>query len=121
MDGLEGDADIAFILTTNRPDLLERALIERPGRVDLALSVDKPDLDARRRLFALYAGELIRSGALSAGVADLAAERTEGVTGSNACGGGAALRARRRPGPGGRQPTRTCWPPSTRCSPTPRP
>jgi ATP-dependent 26S proteasome regulatory subunit len=33
---------VTFILTTNRPDLLERALVERPGRVDLAVHIDKP-------------------------------------------------------------------------------
>jgi ATP-dependent 26S proteasome regulatory subunit len=39
MDGLEDDADIAFILTTNRPDALEPALAARPGRVDLAVEL----------------------------------------------------------------------------------
>ena len=34
MDGLRPDADILFILTTNRPDALEDALAARPGRVD---------------------------------------------------------------------------------------
>ena len=46
MDGLAADADITFILTTNRADLLERALVERPGRVDLAVEITKPDLEA---------------------------------------------------------------------------
>lgn len=36
MDGLDNDADVAFVLTTNRVDMLERALAQRPGRVDLA-------------------------------------------------------------------------------------
>ena len=36
MDGLDAGADVTFLLTTNRADLLEPALAARPGRVDLA-------------------------------------------------------------------------------------
>lgn len=78
LDGLDGDADITFILTTNRPDLLERALVERPGRVDLAVQIDKPEEQARRQLLELYAGDL----AFSADALQQAAERTEGATAS---------------------------------------
>lgn len=55
MDGLREDVDVLFVLTTNRPDILEPALAARPGRVDLAIPLPLPDADARRRLFALYA------------------------------------------------------------------
>jgi len=55
MDGLADDADILFVLTTNRPDLLEPALAARPGRIDLAIEVPLPDVECRRRLFDLYA------------------------------------------------------------------
>lgn len=58
MDGVGGDVDVAFVLTTNRADLLEPALAARPGRVDEAVAIDLPDLDARRRLFDLYRGSL---------------------------------------------------------------
>jgi AAA+ superfamily predicted ATPase len=54
MDGLGEDADILFILTTNRPDHLEPALAARPGRIDLAIEVPLPDEECRRRLIALY-------------------------------------------------------------------
>jgi hypothetical protein len=54
MDGLADDADILFVLTTNRPDLLEPALAARPGRIDLAIEVPIPDGECRRRLFELY-------------------------------------------------------------------
>jgi cell division protease FtsH len=54
MDGLGEDADILFILTTNRPDYLEPALAARPGRIDLAIEVPLPDADCRRRLLDLY-------------------------------------------------------------------
>jgi hypothetical protein len=58
MDGLAEDADVVFLLTTNRPDVLEPALAARPGRVDQAVAMDLPDADARRRLFDLYRGRL---------------------------------------------------------------
>lgn len=78
LDGLEGDADVAFVLSTNRADLLEPALAERPGRVDLAVEIPLPDPEARRRLFALYAAGL----PLSQEAIDSAARIAEGVTGS---------------------------------------
>ncbi|HVC40003.1 MAG TPA: ATP-binding protein [Candidatus Dormibacteraeota bacterium] len=78
MDGLGEDVDVAFVLTTNRADLLEPALAARPGRVDQAVEIPLPDAAGRRRLIELYAGQLVLS------VADLApvVERTEGVTAS---------------------------------------
>jgi hypothetical protein len=54
MDGLNQDADVLFLLTTNRPDILEPALAARPGRIDLAVEIPLPDADCRRRLLALY-------------------------------------------------------------------
>lgn len=54
MDGLADDADILFLLTTNRPDMLEPALAARPGRIDQALEVPLPDDAGRGRLLALY-------------------------------------------------------------------
>jgi hypothetical protein len=54
MDGLADDADVLFMLTTNRPEILEPALASRPGRVDQAYEVPLPDADCRRRLFELY-------------------------------------------------------------------
>jgi cell division protease FtsH len=54
MDGLGADADVALLLTTNRADLLEQALAERPGRVDYAAELPVPDAAARARLLRLY-------------------------------------------------------------------
>jgi ATP-dependent 26S proteasome regulatory subunit len=54
MDGLSDDADILFLLTTNRPDILEPALAARPGRIDQALEVPLPDEVCRSRLIDLY-------------------------------------------------------------------
>jgi cell division protease FtsH len=54
MDGLADDADLLFVLTTNRPDILEPALAARPGRIDQAIEVPPPDAACRHRLFRLY-------------------------------------------------------------------
>jgi ATP-dependent 26S proteasome regulatory subunit len=58
MDGLDQDADVVFLLTTNRAEALERALAQRPGRVDLAVEIPLPDEEARVRLIRLYAADV---------------------------------------------------------------
>ncbi|WP_345528987.1 ATP-binding protein [Nocardioides endophyticus] len=78
MDGLAEDADVVFLLTTNRADLLEPALASRPGRVDQAVHIDLPDRDARRRLVELYSGRLEVDLSGLDGILD----RTDGVTAS---------------------------------------
>ncbi|MCZ2815746.1 AAA family ATPase [Modestobacter sp. VKM Ac-2984] len=78
MDGLAEDADVVFVLTTNRADLLEPALAARPGRVDQAVELRLPDAEARRALFDLYRGGLEVD---TSGLDDVLA-RTEGVTAS---------------------------------------
>ena len=78
MDGLDSDADVAFVLTTNRVDMLERALAQRPGRVDLAVEIPLPAPAERTELVKLYARGIPFS---PAAVQD-AAGRTEGTTAS---------------------------------------
>jgi hypothetical protein len=80
MDGAAPDADLLFVLTSNRVDLLEPALAARPGRVDVAVQVPLPDADARARLLALYGREV--SLALSESEIGTVVERTDGVTAS---------------------------------------
>ena len=58
MDGLKEDADILFILTTNRPEGIEAALASRPGRIDEAIEVPLPDEECRTQLVALYGQQL---------------------------------------------------------------
>ena len=43
MDGLREDSEVLFILTTNRPDQIEPALVSRPGRIDQAIEFPLPD------------------------------------------------------------------------------
>jgi ATP-dependent 26S proteasome regulatory subunit len=78
MDGLAEDADVLFLLTTNRPDILEPALASRPGRIDQAIEIPLPDADCRRRLLALYAQGLT----LELTDIDHLVERTAGVSGA---------------------------------------
>lgn len=78
MDGLAEDADVTFLLTTNRADLLEPALAARPGRVDHAAEFTLPDAGARRRLLRLYQGRL----RIDDADLELAVERTDGMTAS---------------------------------------
>ena len=78
MDGLAEDADVVFVLTTNRADVLEPALAARPGRVDQAVELGLPDAAARRALLELYRGAL----RLDVRHLDDLAARTEGVTAS---------------------------------------
>lgn len=78
MDGLGEDLDIAFVLTTNRADLLERALAQRPGRVDQAIEIPLPGANERRRLAQLYRGRL----ELDDVSLDDVVARTDGVTAS---------------------------------------
>jgi len=80
MDGAAPDADLLFLLTTNRADLLEPALAARPGRVDVAVEIALPDAPARKRLLTLYGHNVPL--ALAEEDVNLAIERTDGTTAS---------------------------------------
>jgi hypothetical protein len=77
MDGVGADADVTFALTTNRANILETALADRPGRVDLAIEIPRPDAQSRRRLLQVYARDLTVDADLDEVVAG-----SEGVTAS---------------------------------------
>jgi hypothetical protein len=76
MDGLKEEADILFVLTTNRPEALEAALASRPGRIDQAIEFPLPDEEGRRKLIHLYA----RGVELGEEVVRAVVERTERVS-----------------------------------------
>src|SRR5262249_5486230 len=76
MDGLREDADVLFILTTNRPDELEPALASRPGRIDQAIEFPLPDEEGSTKLVALYSRGL----EVPSTVMDLIVQRTKGVS-----------------------------------------
>jgi hypothetical protein len=79
IDGLGDDVNVTFLLTTNRVDILERALAERPGRVDAAVEISPPDQDGRRRLLRLY-GAILGVAALTDEDLQAAVDGTEGRT-----------------------------------------
>lgn len=76
MDGLRETADILFILTTNRPEMLEAALASRPGRVDQAIEFPLPDDAGREKLVRLYS----RGAEISDDVVAQVVNRTEKVS-----------------------------------------
>jgi hypothetical protein len=78
MDGLRPDAEILFILTTNRPESLEKALAARPGRIDQAIEFPLPEEAGRRKLIRLYAA----GASIADEVVDHTARVTEGVSAS---------------------------------------
>jgi ATP-dependent 26S proteasome regulatory subunit len=69
MDGLPPEARVLFVLTTNRPKVLEPALAARPGRIDQAIEIGLPGEAERLRLVRRYAGTLAMDDALVAATA----------------------------------------------------
>lgn len=76
MDGLKEDADILFVLSTNKPEALEEALIARPGRIDQLIEFPRPDKICRYRLIDLYKGGL----SLSEAIHENIVQRSKGVS-----------------------------------------
>ena len=79
MDGFEGDSQVILIAATNRPDVLDPALL-RPGRFDRQIQVDRPDLKGREDILKVHA----KNKPISSEV-DLKgfARRTPGFTGAD--------------------------------------
>nr|WP_175586812.1 ATP-dependent zinc metalloprotease FtsH3 [Nostoc sp. UIC 10630] len=94
MDGFEGNTGIIIIAATNRPDVLDAALL-RPGRFDRQVVVDRPDYAGRSEILKVHA----RGKTLAKDVdLDKIARRTPGFTGadlSNLLNEAAILAARR--------------------------
>ena len=95
MDGFEGNTGIIIVAATNRPDVLDSALM-RPGRFDRQVVVDRPDYQGRLQILKVHA----RGKTLAADVdLDKVARRTPGFTGAdlaNLLNEAAILAARRQ-------------------------
>jgi cell division protease FtsH len=95
MDGFEGNTGIIIIAATNRPDVLDSALL-RPGRFDRQVMVDAPDLKGRQGILEVHA----RNKKIAPEVSlEAIARRTPGFTGAdlaNLLNEAAILTARRR-------------------------
>jgi cell division protease FtsH len=95
MDGFEGNTGIIIIAATNRPDVLDSALM-RPGRFDRQVMVDAPDFKGRQEILNVHA----RNKKLAPSVSlEAIARRTPGFSGAdlaNLLNEAAILTARRR-------------------------
>ena len=95
MDGFEGNTGIIIIAATNRPDVLDSALL-RPGRFDRQVSVDAPDIKGRLEILDVHARNKKLADEISL---EAVARRTPGFTGAdlaNLLNEAAILTARRR-------------------------
>lgn len=95
MDGFEGNSGIIVIAATNRPDVLDTALL-RPGRFDRQVTVDYPDLEGRHKILGIHAQN--KKIAPEVELATIA-RRTPGFTGAdlaNVMNEAAIFTARRR-------------------------
>ncbi len=93
MDGFGGDTGIIILAATNRPDVLDTALL-RPGRFDRQISIDKPDVKGREAIFKVHLQPIKVSETLD--IYKLA-EQTPGFAGAdiaNVCNEAALIAAR---------------------------
>lgn len=95
MDGFGTDTGVIILAATNRPDILDSALL-RPGRFDRQIGIDKPDLNGREQIFKVHLKPLKR---LAPGVnARKLAAQTPGFAGAeiaNVCNEAALIAARK--------------------------
>ncbi len=79
MDGFEANQSIIIIAATNRPDILDPALL-RPGRFDRQVVVDRPDINGRKQILTVHAkGKPLASNVNM----EVIARRTPGFTGAD--------------------------------------
>ncbi len=94
MDGFGGDTGIIILAATNRPDVLDSALL-RPGRFDRQISIDRPDVVGREAIFKVHLGAIKVSETLDV---HKLAEQTPGFAGAdiaNVCNEAALIAARK--------------------------
>ncbi|HLD07774.1 MAG TPA: ATP-dependent zinc metalloprotease FtsH [Candidatus Peribacterales bacterium] len=78
MDGFDPKTNVIVIAATNRPDVLDAALL-RPGRFDRRVFIDKPDLEARKKILEVHA----RNKKMSKTTLEDIAKQTVGFTGAD--------------------------------------
>jgi AFG3 family protein len=94
MDGFGGEKGLIMLAATNRPDVLDSALL-RPGRFDRQISIDRPDLKGREQIFNVHLKPIKTSSQVDA--SKLAAQ-TPGFVGAdiaNICNEAALIAARK--------------------------
>ena len=94
MDGFDSDAGVIIMAATNRPDVLDKALM-RPGRFDRQIVVDKPDRLEREEIFKVHVRNLLLGDDVNL---EVLASQTPGFAGAeiaNICNEAALLAARK--------------------------
>lgn len=94
MDGFSTDKGVIIIAATNRPDVLDTALM-RPGRFDRQISIDPPDLKGREQIFRVHLKQIKTDKEVNSSIL---AEMTPGFAGAdiaNVCNEAALIAARR--------------------------
>jgi len=94
MDGFSTDKGVILMAATNRPDILDSALL-RPGRFDRQIGIDRPDLKGREAIFKVHLKTIIKSDDIKPFIL---AEMTPGFAGAdiaNVCNEAALIAARR--------------------------
>lgn len=94
MDGFNSDTGVILMAATNRPDVLDQALL-RPGRFDRQIGIDRPDLKGREAIFKVHLKNIKTSDAVDAGKL---ASQTPGFVGAdimNVCNEAALIAARK--------------------------
>jgi AFG3 family protein len=94
MDGFSTDKGVIIIAATNRPDVLDTALM-RPGRFDRQISIDPPDLKGREQIFRVHLKQIKTEPEVNSSILS---EMTPGFAGAdiaNVCNEAALIAARR--------------------------
>jgi cell division protease FtsH len=94
MDGFDSDKGVIIMAATNRPDVLDQALL-RPGRFDRQIVVDKPDRRDREEIFKVHVSNLLLGDNVNL---EILAGQTPGFAGAeiaNVCNEAALLAARK--------------------------
>lgn len=94
MDGFSSEKGVILMAATNRPDVLDVALL-RPGRFDRQIGIDRPDLNGRHQIFEVHLKQIKIADDIKA---EVLAEMTPGFAGAeiaNVCNEAALIAARR--------------------------
>ncbi|ODV98540.1 hypothetical protein PACTADRAFT_31929 [Pachysolen tannophilus NRRL Y-2460] len=96
MDGFESSDHVVVLAGTNRPDVLDKALL-RPGRFDRHISIDRPDIEGRKDIYKVHLKQITLKEPLTDNFAGKLAALTPGFAGAdiaNACNEAALIAAR---------------------------
>ena len=94
MDGFSGDSGIIVLAATNRPDVLDTALL-RPGRFDRQISIDIPDINGREKIFDVHLKPIKKSKDLDIKKLALQTPGFAGADIANICNEAALIAARK--------------------------